>query len=348
MFYVVVLHCIGRGGVLGNLTPNTLKYNCVLFIKIFTFCAVDIFALISGYVLYTDEHKKIKLSNYFNIWLQVVYYGILVTIFFHIFKIVPISKDNYFLVLFPVTNDLYWYFTAYSGMYLFIPYINKLIRNCNEFQLKKLLIIIILIFSIHSMIFNGFFLNFGYSLLWITLVYIIGAIIKKCKIGENFKNYQIIFGIMILCVITYLNSIYGIEQELMNIKITKDMFFSYTSPTILFISILYLILFKRIQFSNGFKKVIGIIAPSAFIIYILNNHKLVWDYILNNMFVEIANDSIIKTFICIFGFSILFVIGTLLIDRIRILLFKLLKICEKLEVLSIKIENLFNKIIRNL
>lgn len=344
MLYVVILHCIDRGGILNSLEKYSGKYNCILFIKIFTFCAVNIFALISGYVIYTDEERKIKISNYFKIWLQVVYYGILVTFIFHVFRVTQISVMDYIYVLFPVTNDIYWYFTAYSGMYLFIPFINKLVRNCNERQAKKLFVIIILIFSIYSMIFNGFFLNFGYSLLWIMLVYILGAIVKKCRIGEKLKTRKAIILIIAGCVITYLYCIYGFEADIMNIKITRNMFFSYTSPTILGISILYLIIFKKINFKSITKKIVKFAAPSSFAIYIINNHLLVWNHIMNDLFVKISNKDSIKIITTILIFSIVFVMVVLLIDQIRIFIFKVLYLDKKLQKFSNFLEGKVNKL----
>ena len=115
MFCIVILHCLGQGGILKNAVINSNQYKFAWFMEIFAYCAVDIFALISGYVSYSKEEKRTKYSNYLNIWLQVVFYGLLVTGIFNIIKPELIHKRDYLLVLFPVTNGLYWYVSAYTG-----------------------------------------------------------------------------------------------------------------------------------------------------------------------------------------------------------------------------------------
>ena len=103
MFFILVLHCVGIGGIIDNVIENSIQYKVVWFMTIFAYCAIDIFALISGYVSYSSKEKKINYSNYIILWLQVIFYGILVTGIFNIFYENIISKVDYLIVLFPVT-----------------------------------------------------------------------------------------------------------------------------------------------------------------------------------------------------------------------------------------------------
>ena len=341
MFFIVILHCLGQGGILKNTIPNSTQYKFAWLMEIFAYCAVNIFALISGYVSYSNKEKRTKYSNYINIWLQVVFYGLLITGIFNFIKPELIHIKDYILVLFPVSNGLYWYVTAYTGLFVLMPFLNKGIRNCSDRTLKKLFIVIIIAFSIFDTITKRFVLSGGYSFIWIVLLYILGAIIKKCEIGKNVKCYHALFGICILCLITYIYKIYGWQITKLNVKITNDILVSYTSPTILGISILYIIGFSKINFTNIFKKVIKFAAPSTFAVYLLNNHRHIWEYVLKNLFVKISNQSILKIFVYTVGFSILFVIGSILIDKVRVLLFKVCKVSFIID----KIEEILNKII---
>lgn len=308
--------------------------------RICAYCAVNIFALISGYVSYTDKEKKTNYSNYINTWLQVVFYGILVTIIFNIINPLTFSKGNYIKVLLPVTNDLYWYFTAYTALFAIMPLLNKGIRSCSNQTMKKVFIVIFIVFSIFDTIAKKFVLNNGYSAVWIILLYILGATMKKCEIGKKLKGYQIALGILILYVITYLYKIYGLEITKLNVTITKDLFICYTSPTMLGIAILYVIGLSRVNFNNICKKIIKFIAPSAFTIYLLNEHELIRKYIIDNLFVDLANQSLVKIFIYVIGFSFIFAIISILVDKIRILLFKIFKVKN----LSNKISDILGKI----
>ena len=50
MFFVVVLHSLGQGGILFNTAVGSSQYKVAWLLEIFAYGAVDIFALISGYV----------------------------------------------------------------------------------------------------------------------------------------------------------------------------------------------------------------------------------------------------------------------------------------------------------
>ena len=80
MFFVVVLHCYGQGGILSTVVVDSQQYKIAWFIEIVAYCAVDIFALISGYVSYTEKEKRINYSKYLNLWFQVVFYGLLMIV----------------------------------------------------------------------------------------------------------------------------------------------------------------------------------------------------------------------------------------------------------------------------
>lgn len=337
MFFVVTLHCFGKGGILSSAVINSSQYKIAWFIEIFAYSAVDIFALISGYVSYTEKDKEVKYSKYLNLWFQVVFYGILINIIFNIINPTLVSIKSYIKVLLPVSFNLYWYFTAYTGLFIVMPLLNKSIRNCSEQLLKKLFVVIIIAFSIYNLVFNVFALQAGYSFLWIMILYILGAIMKKCNIGSKLKNWHIILGITILLLFTFIYKIYGISF----FRINKDTFVSYVSPTILGISILYIIGFSRIKFNSFMKKIISFAGPSAFTVYILNNHPLIWQHVMNGLFISIANASIIKLIVYPLSFAILFTICSILIDRLRIVLFKFLNINK----LSTYIVNISSKVL---
>lgn len=162
---------------------------------------------------------------------------------------------------------------------------------------------------------------------------------KKCEIGRNLKAYKIILTIIGLYIVTYLFKIYGPEFKIMNINITKDIFVSYVSPTILISSILHLILFERIKFNNKWIKIIRFMAPSTFSIYLINNNKQVWLYIMKDLFSGISESHVYEIFIYVFGFSIMFVIGSILLDKVRIFLFSIVKVPELIN----RIEDIIKK-----
>jgi hypothetical protein len=49
MLMVVVLHILGQGGVLKTARPLSVEYEIAWFLEILCYCAVNCYALISGY-----------------------------------------------------------------------------------------------------------------------------------------------------------------------------------------------------------------------------------------------------------------------------------------------------------
>ena len=68
MMFIVILHSIGKGGILDNATILSPQYKIAWYLECFACCAVNIFALISGYVSYRGKEEKIKYSNLINLW----------------------------------------------------------------------------------------------------------------------------------------------------------------------------------------------------------------------------------------------------------------------------------------
>lgn len=65
MFMVVILHVLGQGGVLAKTAG--LKNHIAWLLETGAYCAVDCFAIISGFVSYTDKEKTYRYSKFFRL-----------------------------------------------------------------------------------------------------------------------------------------------------------------------------------------------------------------------------------------------------------------------------------------
>ncbi len=326
MFYVIVLHSLGMGGVLQASNPGSAQYAVAWFMELSAFCAVNIFALISGYVCYSEREKKTNYSNYLMIWLQVVTWGAAVTLLCMLFFPARASKKDLLTVLLPVTNGLYWYFTAYSALVVVMPLLNAGIRRCSVHTLKKLFVVLFFVFSTFEVVTNRFWMALGNSFLWIAILYVMGAIIKKCGIGSNAKPLPLLLGIVLMTLISWLWKLYGPEFTFLNVTVTRDLFVSYTSPTALLSAIFYFLLFSRLRPGKAAEKVIAFAAPAAFAAYILNNQMHIWKYGMSHRFDFLAARSPAVIAAVVLGFSFCFLCVSILLDRIRIALFDLLHV----------------------
>ncbi len=320
MFFVIILHTLGKGGVLSKATPGTGMYAAAWYLEIAAFCAVDIFAIISGYVNYNEPAGKTRLSSYIMLWLQVVFWGAAAAFAFWLVRpeLVPLSSITE--MLFPVANDLYWYFTAFTGLFVIKPLLDAAVASCSMSTARKAFVAIIVVFGCFELVFQCFYLSRGYSFAWISLLYLLGAILKKCDIGRWISPLVGIVGILVLCTGTWIFTL-----------LRSDLLVSYTSPTILGTAILYVIVFSRLTLGDRMKKIIAFAAPGAFSAYILNCQRDVWKYLMKDRFLFLLDKPVISMVLVTLAFALLFLTASVLLDHVRRRLFKLLHVRDAVD-----------------
>ncbi len=343
MFYVVVLHTLRQGGISNAVEVGSSEYIANWFLQISAFCAVNIFALISGYVSYSEKEKSVKFSNYFNLWFQVVFYGCIIGAIMNIINPDSVTKSDYIKMFFPVSNSLYWYFTAYTGLFFISPVINAGIRNTDEKTLKRIFVFLIVIFSVAEIITKKQKLDGGYSFAWLLILYTLGGIMRKCDIGKKMKTLWGFAVIIILNVAGLLWKLYGTEASVFGFKINQDTFILYTSPLVLGTAIMHVIAFSKISFSKAFTKIIAYAAPCSFAVYLINTQYYMWNYVLKGTFAGFAENKWYVMVMLVFGFSVAFVVGSVFIDRIRMLIFRLLRINKLSGMIEKGIQRMFAK-----
>jgi surface polysaccharide O-acyltransferase-like enzyme len=178
------------------------------------------FAFISGFIGY----KTHKYSNLFYLWIWVCFYSVVIHLFYLKYKPQIVIDDKFYYNLFPIIFRRYWFFTAYFGMYLFLPIINKGISFLNKSELKICYISILFLFVFWHDIMNHkkdiFMTNRGYSILWLLIFYITGSYFGKYFI-KNKKIFLFLISFLIYIITSILYySIYncGINDSNVDIK----------------------------------------------------------------------------------------------------------------------------------
>lgn len=132
--------------------------------------------MISEYVMCD---KEIKISNFIHLWFQVMFYSIIITIIFIIFKSEYVGIKEILSSIFPTMSNAYWYFSSYCGMFLLLSFINEWIYRTEKRQLKKLFLIIVIVESITVIMQSDPFGVKWEATIWLCILYILGAYIKK-------------------------------------------------------------------------------------------------------------------------------------------------------------------------
>ncbi len=176
MYMVVLLHMLGHGGLLASCESRGARY-AMLGLQTAAFCAVNLFGMISGYLMFG---RKVRYARLITLWLQVVFYGLVITILAKTIWGTPVSVGQWLCVLLPVSFKVYWYFSAYFGLFIFMPFINRMLESLSRKQDKALGLGLLLIITISTASpTEAFMLNDGYSLMWLCMLYILGALIRK-------------------------------------------------------------------------------------------------------------------------------------------------------------------------
>lgn len=312
MFFIVILHTLGHGGILGATTEGSSQYYAAWFAEIWVYCAVDLLAMISGFLC---VNKQVKISQYFKRWGQVVFYSVVGNIF--VLCMFPKDYTSQVVIegLFPVMSGRYWYFTAYTGLFVFIPILNRALCYMQKSDIKWIIFLIIL-FSVYDTIINRFSVNNGYSVIWLIIMYLIGGIIRTNNI-EGPRPLTICLLLIVLSIITFGWKIYGVSFIIIGNHISPDTLISYTSPTIVGMSMCYILLAKRIHVRDNLGKILSFLSKGAFAVYLINDHRYIRQKFLSNSFIGWAHCSTYLMIIYLIIYAMLFTVTSIIIDNVR-------------------------------
>ena len=314
------------------------------------------FALLSGVVGY----KTNKYANLLYLWLFVTFYNVGIRLYFIKFRKyadINIDLSKYF---YPLMFRRYWYFTAYFGMYLFLPAVNKGISILKKYELLLIVISTNFLFVFWRDLKNPnedvFQMASGGSVLWLFSFYFTGAYIGKYNvIYSGFKRYIFCF----ICIFIYLSSSYAFYKKFYNELYLGNGYYQRKIVSILnqFLtdkfdglfkitnSIVVTLFFMQIHYNKYIAKFISFFGQLAFSVYIIHGNPYVYNIILAHSFEKepynlSRNSVLIKVALC--GLKIL--VSCLFIDVFRHLLFSFLRIRK----ICIFLENIMNKILSKL
>lgn len=344
MLMIVTLHTLGHGGILDATERFSVNYGIAWFLETMVTCAVNCYALISGYV---GIRARFQYSNIVYLWFQVMLYSVLGSVIgYFCLHGEFLKKRDLFMAFFPVTYGKYWYFKAYFAMFFFIPFLNFIIHNLRREQARNLIAVIVMLFSVFPTIAGKdlFGTGNGYSALWLAALYLIGGYISKYRV-RIFNKRSHLWKAYAACVLftwgwklllDYVKIRLELEILTERIQIYYDgmTFLQYTSPTMLAASVVLLLWFANIGDMNQIvKRLVVFAAPAAFGVYLIHDNSLIRESLMINAFAglgecvpPVMTGGIV---LAVFGIFLL----CLFIDRIRLWLFTKLKVKQRSEML---------------
>lgn len=340
---IVISHYSIHNGILKYTMP--VGFNR-FFLEISTLGNIGtiIFILITGYYLSKNDNG-LKLTKIFKLYLQILFYSVFIYIVLVIFKLEPFNIKVLIKVFLPISFEEYWFASVYILLYIFHPYINRLLNKLDRKEHFKLVLTGLIIFSFLSTITTKKY--FANELIQFILFYSIGAYLSKYK-NNIFNNQKLNKIILIISSLILISSVifFDIVGTKVNLFNQNSVYlFSRTSIiSIAFAVSLFNIFINKKEKNNTH---INSISTCVFGVYLIfdNNYirNILWSDILKN---KNYINSIFLVPHMIISVAIVFII-CIYIEYIR--KFILDNIYEKhisnyIEKLQLKLENTFNKI----
>lgn len=264
MYLVVVLHLLMK--ILPEANSPGLFFELSWLMETVAFASVDCYALISGYV---GAGRRVSLGRAAVLWLQVAFYSMGVAALSEL--IAPGSAgEEAKLALTPILTGRYWYVSAYFCLMLFLPVLEAGINSVSTrtlggvaLGLTALCFPVVFMEKVQNSIF-GF--GSGYNAIWLAVLYIIGAYLRRSALLKRLKMWQMVT-VYILCVgITWLNKLRGSWRYL-----------NYVSPTVLLAAVMLVLIFSRLKLPSWAGKTVKVMSPAALGVYLIHINPIIYN-----------------------------------------------------------------------
>ena len=329
MLFVVLLHAnyfsLGRVDIT-DIIINPIPAFFKAYLEQLCIVCVNVFVLISGWF-----GIRPTLKGGLSLLFQVFFFHILIIlVLLAIGESIPASG---FYRLF-YEDSPYWFVIAYLILYAVSPILNAFIETVNVRTYLSVLVSFFLLEFAFGWMSNvaGAVYNEGYSAISFMGLYLLARYLYK------YPTKIITFSIPQNIMLYFLFSLLPI----LLFFLTKREFnyMAYTSPFVISASVFFFMAFNKMKFSN---KVINYLACSSFVIYLVHLHPLVKDHficLMRSAFEKLGGMYILFAV----SFAIILGLICMILDKVRIFVWKQILKSDLIHRLHLQIENLYSKI----
>lgn len=278
MMMVIVLHFLGKGGLLADLTGESLGATGTVawLLESFAIVAVNVYMLISGYFLCTSSFK---LSRLLQLLLQVWFYSVTFGLLGALTGVLAeTSFDTHYLLtlLFPISMDHYWFMTAYVFLYLLIPFVGPTVQKMTKQQMQYAIGFLLIAFSIMKSVLPVTLETdkMGYDCLWYLCVFLTAAYVRRFGIPMLEKKWRgallyMIGALLIFAGTLGLRQVYLYTGSLERI-LSNCMHYNHLLPYLAALGLL--IAFCKVRIGDKISRAINFVAPFTLGVYLLHEN----------------------------------------------------------------------------
>lgn len=262
---VVMQHVLFQGGI--GQEGDSFHRLQLRGLEALSQCCVDLFALISGYMGWRTSGWH--LTRFAKLWFHVWTTGLLVLAGVTLFSPVSVSCADWAQAALPLWKDEYWYFTAYSVVFLLAPILTHLPKR--RLIVWTLLVAVFLITFLPGGV-NWLPFKKGYSATWLAVLFLLGVELRSWEPRLSKKAWPFfllaVFAVGLTVGQRLVLSTFPVLRELFNDEWTL---LCYTSPTVVLTAASLLLAFARLDLRGPrTRRAVAALASCSFGVYLLH------------------------------------------------------------------------------
>lgn len=277
MTMVVAHHILQDGGIERKLAENAEGLYFEQLFHCFCYCAVDCFVLATGYIMCQMEFKCARI---FRLWRQVVGYSLIIAcVAWFSLPSGTLGWRDWLGAVMPISFNRYWFFTEYVALFLSMPLLNKMLRALTIQERGMMMVGGFVIFSVWPIVagLDLFVTKWGYSYVWFLYLYLVGSCLSLDGCHKRIATWHLGVALVVGVLGSAGGAVLGpvLFAHWGGGARLGELAYSYASPTMFLEAVALLLLFSRLNVkSERLRKIIGFLAPSTFVVYIVHSNGL--------------------------------------------------------------------------
>lgn len=272
----------------------------------FSIVGVNVFVMLSGWY-----GIRPRLARFTELLFQVLFFGVLcLGVEYAVSGQLP---PKAFLTLFLLNANDYWFVKVYIALYLFAPVLNAFVEHVSRRQYEQMLLAVFGFMFVFGWIFEATdWLRSGYSLPWFVIIYLLARYMRTYQ--PRFTQFRRSVDLAIyLGVVAFLTVAVFV---LRHYNLGGVLYF-YTCPLVVIGAMYLLLFFSKLTFRSH---MVNWLAISALSIYLTHSSSFIGHYYDEQIRSWFYGESR-STFILYAALFIIVVFfGSILIDKLRLLL----------------------------
>ncbi len=277
---------------------------------------VNVFVLISGYF-----GIRLRIKGIVSLLFQAAFYTIGIYLTLIALDLEPFQTKAFLRTFYPLDRSKEWFLPTYLSLMIFSPILNAFIEKQTEQGLRHYLIFFYVLSTLFGFLSDQLGVQYGYSLISFSGIYLLGRYFRLYP--ERINRYKTTTLIGTYLGISFAQSLalfiygYASGESIVSNALTGK-FLSYASPLNILTSTALFLAFSRMKLQS---RAINWIASSTFAVYLIHcNGRLIGYY---TGYIHGLSEHPVGVFLgMVAGFILLVFAGSILIDKVRLLLWE--------------------------